>query len=115
MEIFISDEMKKRASKYVYLTGNDDVDKMTIIALELVRQNVLKNYGNDKSKYHLPEAYKTDLIYTINARSLRNLFDLRSSKRALPEMRELTKEVWGVLPEQVRFIFQDVYHIQVWE
>jgi len=113
MEILISDEMKKRASKYIVLTGDEDVDKASIVSLELLRQNAVKHKGNDTIKYSLPESYKVDLIWTINARSLRNFFKLRTSKKALPEMRWLCMEIWGVLPEKVKFLFDDVYDTTV--
>lgn len=109
--------MKAGRKDLVVLTGDPDVDTIIqntmsqISSLLAVRPDI----HNDLIKYAIPEAYKTNLMWTINARSLRNFMGLRSSKRALQEMRELAKEVWGVLPEQMRFIFQDVYHIQVWE
>jgi thymidylate synthase (FAD) len=72
-----------------------------------VRGSLLHGWSNDQVKYMLPEAFKTSLIWTINARSLRNFLKLRSSKRALWEMRELAKEVFELIPEDMKFIFED--------
>lgn len=109
MEIHITEEMKERAGKYIVFTGDDDVDTASIVSLEMLRRNISKGIKNDTAKYSLPECFKTDLYWTINARSLRNFLKLRTSPRALLEMRTLCKQVWGELPDQVKFMFQDVY------
>lgn len=64
-------------------------------------------YEIDKVKYMLPESFKTSLIWTVNARSLRNFFKLRSSKRALWEMRELAVELYKLIPDGMESIFED--------
>ena len=66
-----------------------------------------QGHPNDKVKYGIPEAFLTSLIWTINARSLRNFLSLRSSKRALWEMQELAGKVFAALPEDHQFIFAD--------
>lgn len=89
-------EDKERASKYLVFTGNDTVDSYSIVALENLRKLIKESresnnekIPNDKLKYILPEAFKTELIMTINLRSLQNLLELRSSLFALEEIREL--------------------------
>lgn len=103
----LTDEQKQRASKYITMTGNDAVDYATVQALENLRKLVVEGVANDVSKYCLPEALKTSLIWTINARSLRNFLTLRSSKRALWEMRELAAKVFAAIPDDHQFIFAD--------
>ncbi len=66
-----------------------------------------QGHPNDKVKYGIPEAFLTSLIWTINARSLRNFLSLRSSKRALWEMRELATQVFRAIPEDHQFMFAD--------
>jgi thymidylate synthase (FAD) len=66
-----------------------------------------QGHPNDKVKYGIPEAFLTSLIWTINARSLRNFLSLRSSNRALWEMQELAGKVFAALPEDHQFIFAD--------
>ena len=73
----------KRAEKYIVLTGVEIVDEMSIKALENLRLVLKSGVSNDRAKYCLPECYKTELTYTINARSLQNFLTLRSSKDAL--------------------------------
>lgn len=47
----------------------------------------------EDARYLLPEATKTSLVMTINARSLQNLFTLRLDSRAQWEIRELVETI----------------------
>ena len=51
----------------------------------------------DKIKYALPECYKTELVWTINLRSLRNFLKLRLSLKAHQEIRKLAYEIYTYL------------------
>lgn len=95
----------------VFKTGDEDVDQIVHETMEKIASLYKRrpDIPNDVIKYAIPEALNTTLIWTINARSLRNFFKLRTSKKALPEMRWLCMEIWGVLPEKVKFLFDDVY------
>ena len=103
---------KERASKYINLTDNNNVDECSIQALENVRRlvNNAVNYNvtQDLIKYALPECYKTDLTFSINVRSLRNLLKLRTSKSAHFEIRNLAYKLYEALPEEFKFLFADV-------
>ena len=61
---------------------------------------------NDDLKYLLPECWKTNLVMTINARSLFNFFSLRTANDAHWEIRKLAYEMYKVLPEQHKFLFE---------
>lgn len=102
---------KERASKYINLTDNENVDECSIKALENVRRlvNNAVNYNvtQDLIKYALPECYKTDLTFSINVRSLRNLLKLRTSKTAHFEIRQLAFKLYEALPEEFKFLFKD--------
>lgn len=63
--------------------------------------------SNDKLKYMLPEALKTSLVSTWNARSLQNFLSLRTSKSALWEIRELAYAMYDALPEEHKYLFKD--------
>ena len=60
---------------------------------------------NDKAKYCMPEAYKTSLVMTINARSLQNFLSLRTDKKALWEIQLLAKAMFEALPELDKQLF----------
>ena len=109
MQIRITDEARDRASKYIVLTGDEDVDNMSILALENVRRMVQEGKPNDVAKYCMPEAYKTSLVMTINARALQNFLTLRSSKHALKEIQELARNMFEVLPQDHKFLFEGIF------
>ncbi len=94
-----------RAKKYLVFTDVAIVDEMSIKALENLRIVLVKGISNDKAKYCLPESYKTELTWSINARSLQNFLSLRSSKSALWEIRELAKNIYKTLPEDHKYLF----------
>ena len=109
ISITITDELVERASKYVVLTGNSQVDTSIMEALENLRFMILQDIPNDIAKYCMPEAYKTSLVMTINARALQNFLELRSSKYALMEIQTLSKAIYDVLPENHKFLFDYIY------
>ena len=55
----------------------------------------------------LPEAYKTSLVMTINMRSLQNFLELRTSKSALWEIRDLAKAMYNALPPDHLYLFKE--------
>lgn len=97
---------KARAAKYLVLTENKSVDEMSIKALDNLREVLAQGISNDIAKYCLPESYKTELSWTINARSLQNFLSLRSNKSALWEIRKLAHMVFDALPAEHRYLFE---------
>lgn len=95
------------ASRYIVLTSNEFVDNASINALENLRQILNQNTSLDIAKYCLPESYKTELSWSINARSLQNFLSLRSSKSALWEIRNLANAIYNTLPNEHKFIFAE--------
>ena len=81
------------------------VDSMSIQALENLRLVLKEGVSNDKAKYCLPESYKTELTWTINARSLQNFITLRSDKSALWEIQNLAHALYDALPEDHQYLF----------
>ena len=103
-EPFICKDIE-RASKYLVMTSESRVNEMSIKALENLRLILVEGISNDKAKYCLPECYKTELTWTINARSLQNFLSLRSDKSALWEIRELAHKLFEALPEDHKYLF----------
>ena len=103
-----TEENYDRVSDYCVLTGSSDVNYSIIEALEKLSQQLkLKTTSNDELKYMLPEAYKTSLVWTVNARSLQNFLALRTSPSALWEIRDLANELYNKLPEEHKYLFID--------
>lgn len=97
----------ERALKYLVYTGVMAVDQNSVIALENLRQVLVEGISNDRAKYCLPESYKTELTWTINARSLQNFLFLRTDKAALWEIRDLANAVYEALPLDHKYLFEN--------
>lgn len=97
----------QNASRYLVLSGNADVDNASIKALNNLREILAANTSLDIAKYCLPESYKTELSWSVNARSLQNFITLRSSKSALWEIRNLANAIYNALPNEHKFIFAE--------
>ncbi len=98
----------EKASKYIRLVGIEAVDNASYEALKrlqsLIQDTSIKN---DYVKYAMPESYLTELTWSINARSLQNFLQLRSSKHALWEIQALAQAIYSVLPDEHKYLFQD--------
>ncbi len=94
------------AEKFIVLTGNSMVDRASIIALNNLQEILKRGVSNDIAKFCLPESYKTELTWTINARSLQNFIELRSNKSALWEIRELANAIYLALPDEHQYLFK---------
>ncbi len=94
-------------TKYLVMTPDQDVNKNNEQQLMLLVARLQQGVSNDIAKYMLPEAYKTSLVMTINARSLQNFIALRSDKHALWEIQDLAKAMYNALPEDHKFLFEN--------
>jgi len=95
------------AQNFIVLTGNSMVDNASIKALNNLQEILKKGVSNDIAKFCLPESYKTELTWTINARSLQNFIELRSNKSALWEIRDMSNAIYNNLPEEHKYLFKD--------
>lgn len=91
--------------KFVVLTNSKDIDNANLETLKKIQELLKSGLAIDMLKYMLPESYKTELSYTINARSLQNFLALRSSKRALCEIRMLALNLYENLPKSHKYLF----------
>ncbi|WP_104744079.1 FAD-dependent thymidylate synthase [Helicobacter cinaedi] len=103
----INETNTQRAEKFIVFTSSERVNHASIHALENLRQILSENISNDIAKFAMPESYRTELSFSINARSLQNFLSLRSSKSALWEIRALALAIFESLPEEHKFIFKD--------
>lgn len=97
-----------KASRYVVFTKDNNINVAITFALEHLRVALRLGIPNDIAKYCMPEAYKTSLVMTINARSLQNFLELRTSKHALKEIQELARVMFEVLPSDHKFLFRSL-------
>ena len=93
---------RERAEKYLVMTTDERVNRYSILALDNLRDLVATGMSNDLSKYAIPEAYRTQLTWTINLRSLQNFLSLRTDRKALPEIQHLANLIYQALPSDVQ-------------
>ena len=97
----------ERASKYIDLSLTAyDTTFLRLQALDNLRIAVANSSNIDEVKYLVPECYLTDLVFTINARSLKNFLNLRLSKAAHFKIRELAEAIYFALPQEHRFLYE---------
>lgn len=93
--------------RYLVFTGNEAVDNASKNALDALQKLLQSGISNDIAKYALPESYKSELTWSINARSLQNFLSLRTNKAALWEIRDLAYIVYEALPKEHQFLFEE--------
>nr|QGT50302.1 flavin-dependent thymidylate synthase [uncultured Helicobacter sp.] len=103
----VNEENFARAEAFVVFTNNEKVNIASLKALENLREILHEGISNDLAKFAMPESYRTELSWSINARSLQNFLSLRTSKSALWEIQDLAKAIFEALPDDHRFIFED--------
>lgn len=92
--------------KYITLTGEPLVDLFSVQALANLMRVLKEGISNDKAKYCLPESYRTELAWSINARALQNFLSLRTSPAALLEIRILADMIFKALPHDHKYLFE---------
>lgn len=101
-------DAQRLADIYLVESNNRFVNECNKHTLTAVVQGAHDRIPNDDLKYMLPEAFKTDLVWSVNARTLRNFFALRMPQEAHWEIRELAKEVYVSTPDTHKGLFVDV-------
>ena len=99
--------------KYLVLTGDWDIDKYSISSLIVLQKNIKSGKSNDITKYIVPEAFKTKLQWQIDGRNLQNFLELRTSKDALWEIRELAYKIFNELPNEHKYLYEDYINKEV--
>lgn len=88
-------------------TGCCYMDDQVIYMLGQVKKMLKEGVSNDRVKYMLPEAYKTSLVSTMNLRALQHFLQLRTSKAALWEIRELAEAMYRATPDSHKFMLEE--------
>jgi thymidylate synthase (FAD) len=97
--------------EFVSNRSREDYSAMPIFTdlMELIWWRYLQfvNAGIPKqiARYILPNATDTEVVVTMTFDALLHLFDLRCSKKAQPEFRELASELRFLLAERIQDIF----------
>ena len=80
--------------------------------LEVAEKNYLAMIKNgarpEQARSILPNSLKTEIFMTANLREWRHFLKLRTSKRAHPQMREVSLQIYKILNEKLPVIFSDI-------
>ena len=90
--------------------GNREAKKVFDEALEKISdtyQNLLRIVPKEDARFILPNAAKTNIIVTMNARELRHFFSLRCCARAQWEIREVATEMLKQAKKAAPALFED--------
>ena len=76
---------------------------------EQAYKNLLKQgWRPEQARSVLPNSLKTEIVMTANVREWRHVFNLRCSKAAHPQMRELMIPLLNELSERLPILFDDI-------
>lgn len=90
------------------LEVNEDYIEV-IQACQIVYNSLIeKGIKPELSRYVLPNACMTEIIMTMNLRELRHFIKLRTSKAALPEMREVANKIKELCMGFAPKVFEDL-------
>lgn len=106
IDIDTDTEYWDRAKQFIVLTEDAAVNKSMLMALENLRRLKARKISNDTAKFAIPDAYKTKLTWSINARSLQNFLFLRTAPAAMWEIRILAYNIYEALPEDHKYLFK---------
>ena len=94
-----------RAQQFLVFCQEPKVNEASVRALENLRILLNEGISNDLAKFCMPESYKTELSWSINARSLQNFLSLRSARSALWEIQNLARAIFDALPDSHKYLF----------
>ena len=106
--IIITEEQRERASKYITLTGDNEVDEVLIAQLELSRQLVEKKKANDNISMTLTQAWHYNLFCSMSLQAVQHLGKLRLKGDAHWDIRKFTELLFLALPDEHKYLFEDI-------
>ena len=84
----------------VYIELMDEISKLYA---EMVKAGI----PEEDARYILPNACKTNIVVTMNARELRHFFSLRCCERAQWEIKQLAEMMLALVKEVAPTLFED--------
>lgn len=86
--------------------------KIWLVQMEMVEKNYINlialGASPEQARSILPNSIKTEIVVTMNLREWRHFFKLRTSKRAHPQMREISIPLLKKMQELLPAIFDDI-------
>lgn len=120
LSFLTGDNFLERAEKYIVFAPRekfeDEVDYDIFLStqvgqLEDLRMAIQSGISRDVAKYLVPDCYKTNIAWTINARSMQNFLYLRTASGAHFEIRELANLCYTNMPDELKYLFTEYVHV----
>ncbi len=96
-------EIKERGE-----SAHEQFEEAMKVCWETYRDLLAKGIKPEIARYVLPNACETQIICTWNFREIRHIVKLRTSKRALPEIRAVASEIRRIAKEIAPQVFQNL-------
>ena len=96
-------EIKQRGE-----SAQEQFEQAMRVCWEVYRNLLARGVKPEIARYVLPNACETQIICTWNFREIRHIIKLRTSKRALPEIRVVAGEISRIAKEVAPQVFQDL-------
>lgn len=98
--------------KPCFWNDNDENYLLWLETMATLEKNYLemrkKGARPEQARSILPNSLKTEIFMTANLREWRHFLKLRTSKRAHPQMREISLKIYKILNENLPIIFSDI-------
>ena len=90
--------------------GNNTVEFVSLLlhAEETYKELLDNGWSPQQARSVLPNSLKTEIVVTANFREWRHIFNLRCSKSAHPQMREIMIPLLGKVKNIIPVIFDDI-------
>lgn len=103
----------KMEMKFI-IPGDFVLDEEDLALLQLIERHYnkcldTKHRTPQQARYFLPNGLKTEIVMTANLREIRHILNLRCSKAAHPQMRELMLPLLEELHTRIPVLFDDLY------
>jgi thymidylate synthase (FAD) len=86
-------------------TGDEEIDDLLRFWKGHIEDQIAKGKKNDVVSLMLPQVYQYRFVVKFNYRSLQNFFLLRRSRTAHFQIREVADEMYRLIPDEHKFIF----------
>jgi thymidylate synthase (FAD) len=87
-----------------YAIWHEQIEAVEKAYLELIDMGVVP----EQARSILPNSLKTEIVVTMNLREWRHFFKLRTSKRAHPQMREISLPLLSEFKKILPAVFEDI-------
>ena len=91
----------------------NDYENLMEQTRQLYSKMIKAGIKKEDARFILPNATKTELIMTANFREWRHIIELRCSKKAQWEIREVFKKILIMLYDESPIVFEDLYKIYI--